>query len=80
MRLAVLHSGHRRVQKIFLSLIRAIIGHVPGPIATMSYRSELWGKAFAGATQEAMRGASSWSFGERELFAAFVSKLNQCRY
>jgi len=25
-----------------------------------------------------MRGPSDWSIGERELFAAFTSKLNQC--
>jgi len=25
-----------------------------------------------------MRGPSPWSVGERELFAAFVSRLNQC--
>jgi AhpD family alkylhydroperoxidase len=27
-----------------------------------------------------MRGPSDWSVGERELFAAFVSNLNQCRF
>jgi len=25
-----------------------------------------------------MRGPSTWSVGERELFAAFTSRLNQC--
>jgi len=25
-----------------------------------------------------MRGPSEWSVGERELFAAYTSKLNQC--
>ena len=27
-----------------------------------------------------MRGPSDWSVGERELFAAFVSRLNQCHF
>jgi len=27
-----------------------------------------------------MRGPSDWSDGERELFAAFVSSLNQCLF
>jgi len=27
-----------------------------------------------------MRGPSDWSAGERELFAAFVSSLNQCPF
>ena len=80
MRLALLHHGHRPVQRFFLGIIRRIVGQVPGPIATLSYRSELWGKQFSGCLQEAMRGPSSWSVGERELFSAFVSKLNQCVY
>jgi hypothetical protein len=80
MRLEILRSGHRRVQKFFLGIIRRLVGQVPGPIATMSYRSEFWGKEFSGCLQEAMRGPSSWSVGEREIFSAFVSNLNQCRY
>jgi hypothetical protein len=79
-RLAVLDHGHRPVQRLFLGVIRRFVGQVPGPIATMSYRAELWGKQFSGCLQEAMRGPSSWSVGERELFAAFVSKLNRCAY
>jgi len=27
-----------------------------------------------------MRGPSEWTVGERELFAAFVSRLNQCQF
>jgi hypothetical protein len=65
---------------VFLAIIARIVGQVPGPIATMSYRSERWGKEFSRLLQLAMRGPSSWSIGEREIFAAFVSKLNQCRY
>jgi hypothetical protein len=80
MRLEILRSGHRPVQKFFLAIIRRLVGQVPGPIATMSYRSEFWGKDFSGLLQEAMRGPSSWSVFEREIFSAFVSKLNQCRY
>ena len=42
-------------------------------------------QAFFGAphqahTQAVMRGPSEWSVGERELFAAFVSRLNQCHF
>jgi hypothetical protein len=80
MRLEILNSGHRRVQKFFLGIIRRLVGQVPGPIATMSYRSEFWGKEFSGCLQEAMRGPSPWAVWEREIFSAFVSKLNQCRY
>jgi AhpD family alkylhydroperoxidase len=31
-------------------------------------------------TQEAMRGASPWSVGDRELMAAFIAKINQCEF
>jgi len=31
-------------------------------------------------THEAMRGASAWSVGDRELMAAFVSKINECAF
>jgi hypothetical protein len=80
MRLEILRTGHRRVQKIFLGFIRRLVGQVPGPIATMSYRSEFWGKDFSRCLQEAMRGPSVWSIGEREIFATFISSLNRCRY
>jgi hypothetical protein len=81
MRLKVLEHGHRPFQKIILNLIRAISdGHVPGPILTMSYRRELFGRYLAACFQEGMRGASEWSVGEVELFAAFVSRLNECKY
>jgi hypothetical protein len=31
-------------------------------------------------TQQVMRGPSPWSLGERELFAAFVSRVNRCPF
>ncbi len=80
MRLEILKSGHRFTQKPFLALVRALAGKVPGPVATLSYRPSLFGKAFSGCLQEAMRGRSQWSILEREILAAFVSQLNQCRY
>ena len=47
-------------------------------VRTMRYRSELFGRPFSAALQQVMRGPSDWSPGERELFAAFVSRQNQC--
>jgi uncharacterized peroxidase-related enzyme len=81
MRLKILETGHRPLQKVVLSFIRAVSGgSVPGPILTMSYRRELFGKYLAACFQEGMRGAKEWSVGEVELFAAFVSRLNECKY
>ena len=47
-------------------------------VKTLHYRPELFGRPFSAAVDAAMRGPSDWSAGERELFAAFVSSLNQC--
>ena len=46
----------------------------------LSYRSSSFGQPFSAYLQAALRGPSDWSVGERELFAAFVSRQNQCRY
>jgi hypothetical protein len=81
MRLQILENGHRPVQKAILSFIRRVSeGHVPGPILVMSYRRELFGKYLAACLREGMRRATEWTLGEVELFAAFVSRLNECKY
>jgi len=47
---------------------------------TLIYRAEIFGQPFSAYLQEVLRGPSEWSIGERELFAAFVSRKNQCTY
>ena len=51
-----------------------------GVVKTLHYRPELFGEPYSDALDFAMRGPSDWSDGERELFAAFVSSLNQCPF
>jgi hypothetical protein len=51
-----------------------------GVVRTLRYRPELFGRPFSDALDLAMRGPSDWSPGERELFAAFTSALNQCPF
>jgi hypothetical protein len=51
-----------------------------GVLKTLQYRRELFGEPFSNALDVALRGPSDWSEGERELFAAFVSSLNQCPF
>jgi hypothetical protein len=51
-----------------------------GVVKTLLYRPELFGGPFSDALDDAMRGPSEWSAGERELFAAFASHLNQCLF
>ena len=81
MRLTIFDHGHRPLQKLFLKLISILSGGTaPGPVVVLSYRPELFGKGVTDCLQEAMRQATEWSKGECELFAAFVSRLNQCTY
>jgi uncharacterized peroxidase-related enzyme len=42
------------------------------------YRPEFYGAG--DLTHEAMRGPSAWSIGDRELMAAYVSKVNECPF
>jgi hypothetical protein len=81
MRLQVLDNGFRPLQKVLLTIVSATSeGHIPGPIAVMSYHRDLFGKYLAPCFQEAMRKATEWSVAEVELFAAFVSRLNKCNF
>jgi len=78
MRLHKVHTGHRLRDKAMLRLMQVVMGHAPGVVRTLRYRKEFFGRAFSELTQQVMRGPSPWSVGERETFAAFVSRLNQC--
>ena len=81
MRLRKVKYGHRLPQKIKLGIIRLASGRpVVDIVRTLQYRPELFGRHFSDCCQEALRGSSEWSVGERELFAAFVSKTNRCEF
>jgi len=78
MRLKRVHTGHRFREKAILTIMRVMAGHAPGVVRTLFYRKEFFGRPWTVLTQHVMRGPSPWSVGEREIFAAFVSRLNQC--
>ena len=78
MRLKKVHSGHRLREKAILGMMRLMTGHAPGVVRTLMYRKEFFGAPWTALTQQVMRGPSEWTVGERETFAAFVSRLNQC--
>jgi hypothetical protein len=81
MRLTVVERGQRLPQKILMGLIRVVSRRrVPDIVRTMWYRPEFLGRPFSACMQAIMRGPSEWSVGERELFAAFISRLNQCPF
>jgi hypothetical protein len=79
MRLRRVEHGHRLKQKLILIMIRLMQGRrAPDILRTLFYRPEFLGTPMSHWTQDVMRGPSEWSVGDRELFAAFTSKLNQC--
>ena len=51
-----------------------------GVLKTINYRPELFGRPYSATLDAAMRGPSVWNAAERELFAGFVSSLNQCPF
>jgi len=66
--------------KLKLAAMRLMAGHAPGVVRTLLYRKDFFGERFSELTQQVMRGPSAWSVGEREMFAAFVSRRNQCLF
>ena len=81
MRLANVERGDRLSARLFYRLIRLVSGYRASDVMrTLRYRRPLFGAPHAAHTQAVMRGPSEWSVGERELFAAFVSRRNQCHF
>lgn len=81
MRLRCLESGHDVQEAIVLRFIREQRDmEPPDVLKTLHYRPDLFGRPFSDTLDLAMRGPSDWSAGERELFAAFTSSLNQCPF
>ena len=79
MRLDILDRGHRLHTKAIMALIRVFSGHpVVDAVKLAFYRPNFYGGGQL--THEAMRGRSDWSVGDRELMAAYVSKINKCPF
>jgi uncharacterized peroxidase-related enzyme len=77
MRLDILNRGYGPGTKVLFALIRRFSGHpVPDAAKLVFYRPAFYGAAAKTFTHEAMRGPSAWSVADRELMAAYVSKLN----
>jgi len=81
MRLKILNSGYSFGTKLLFAFIRLVSGQpLPDAARLVFYRPDFYGKPMTAFTQEAMRGPSAWSIGDRELMAAYVAKLNECEF
>jgi uncharacterized peroxidase-related enzyme len=81
MRLDILNRGYRPATKLLFAVIRLFSGHpVPDAAKLVFYRPDFYGGRAKEFTHEAMRGPSAWSVADRELMAAYVSKVNESAF
>src|SRR3569833_1277789 len=81
MRLQILDSGHSFGTKALFAIIRAMSRQpVLDVVKLVRYRPDFYGTPMSKVTQEAMRGPSEWSVGDRELMAAFIAYTNECEF
>jgi hypothetical protein len=79
MRLKKAEHDHSLSTKLVFVVIRLMTRRpVPDVVKTLKCGSAFFGRAWNPLADEVLRGPSEWSVGERELFAAFVSRQNQC--
>jgi uncharacterized peroxidase-related enzyme len=80
-RLDILNSGYRPGTKLLFAVIRVFSGHpVPDAAKLVFYRPGFYGARAKTFTHEAMRGPSAWTVADRELMAAYVSKVNESAF
>jgi uncharacterized peroxidase-related enzyme len=81
MRLAILDSGHSFGTKALFAFIGAV-SHQPvlDAVKMIKYRADFYGNPMSRVTQDAMRGPSAWTVGDRELMAALIAKTNECEW
>ncbi|HWG25531.1 hypothetical protein [Actinospica sp.] len=81
MRLDVLNRGYSPSTKLLFTVIRLFSRQpVPDAAKLVFYRPDFYGSRAKEFTHEAMRGPSAWSVADRELMAAYVSKVNESAF
>jgi uncharacterized peroxidase-related enzyme len=67
--------------KALFALIGAVSRQpVLDAVKVVKYRADFYGDPMSRVTQDAMRGPSAWSVGDRELMAAVIAKTNECEW
>lgn len=80
MRLSQVERDHGVRGRLTLAVVGMVTGDKPDVMKTVLHRPSFFGKPFTAVLDDAMRGPSRWSVGDRELFAAFVSDQNQTTF
>ena len=81
MRLREIDRGGGFVNRLLIGFISMVSRmRLPDAARVAFYHKEFFGVPMGAWTQAAMRGASAWSVGERELMAAMVAKWNSCAF
>lgn len=81
MRPPILEHGYSIRTKLLFRLIRLFSGQpLPDAAKLTFYRPDFYGSYAKKLTHEAMRGRSTWSVGDRELMAAYISNVNDCPF
>jgi uncharacterized peroxidase-related enzyme len=81
MRLNILNQGYKFGTKMLFLIIKLFSGYpLPDAAKIIFYRPNFYGNPAKKFTQQAMRGPSAWTVGDRELMAAYVSKQNECTF
>jgi uncharacterized peroxidase-related enzyme len=81
MRLEILNRGYSPGTKLLFAVIRLFSGQpLPDAAKLVFYRPGFYGGRARKFTHEAMRGPSAWPVADRELMAAYVSKVNESAF
>ncbi len=81
MRLQRVERGRGVKNRFILTAIRLTTRRrAPDVVRTLLYRPALFGRFYNRWLQSVIRGGELWTVWERELFAAFTSRLNQCPF
>jgi len=81
MRLPTVEHGHPLLTRLKLGMMGLVMGRrTPDVVRVLLYRPEFFGTAYRRFLAPAMDSPARWSRGERELIAAFTSRLSQCLF
>ncbi len=81
MRLGILEHGHTTEQKQLFEEMRARGVRLSDMMKVCFYHTDFFGTPFLNFVDATLHEQPAfWTQGEKELFAAFVARLNECAY